>query len=69
MGCYAWQFVSNLIQINVFEREVSNDRSQDVEPGGGGGTLMFTSYVGMGPASTAYLIKISGISGIPPKNI
>ena len=36
---------------------------------GGGGTLMFTSYVGMGPASTAYLIKISGISGIPPKNI
>ena len=39
-------------------------------PGVGGGgtcTLIFSSYVGLDPASTVYPINISGISGIPPK--
>ena len=33
----------------------------------GGGTLIFTSYVGSGPASTIHLQKISGISSTPKK--
>ena len=35
---------------------------------GGGGTLNFSSYVGLGPASTLHPQKISGISSTP-KNI
>ena len=30
-----------------------------------GGYLNFSAYIGLDPASTAYPIKISGISGIP----
>ena len=33
--------------------------------GGGGGTLTFSSYVGLGPASTVCYQKISGISSTP----
>ena len=33
--------------------------------GGGGGSLNFSAYVGLDPASTAYPLKISRISGIP----
>ena len=33
--------------------------------GGGGGTLTFSSYVGLGPASTVCCQKISGISSTP----
>ena len=36
--------------------------------GGGGGTLIFSSYVGSGPASTLHPKKKSGISSTP-KNI
>ena len=47
-------------------------------PGGGGGTLSFSSYIGLDPVSAVYPHKISGISGISkiifeiiatPKNI
>ena len=38
------------------------------EGGGGGGTLIFSSYVGSGQASTVHPEKISGISSTP-KNI
>ena len=40
-----------------------------VGPEGGGGTLMFSSYVGSDPASTVHPPKISGISSIPKKKI
>ena len=33
--------------------------------GGGGGTLTFSSYVGLGPASTVCRQNISGISSTP----
>ena len=36
--------------------------------GGGWGSLIFSSYVGSGPASTVHPQKISGISSTP-KNI
>ena len=36
---------------------------------GGGGTLMFSSYVGSGPASTVHPQKKSGISSIPKKHL
>ena len=32
--------------------------------GDGGGTLNFSAYIGLDPASTAYPLKISRISGI-----
>ena len=35
--------------------------------GGGGGTLIFSSYVGSDPASTVHPQKISGISSTPKK--
>ena len=35
--------------------------------GGGGGTLIFPSYVGSGPASTVHPPKISGNSRSPKK--
>ena len=37
-------------------------------PGGGGGTLIFSAYVGSDPASALHPQKISGISSTP-KNI
>ena len=33
---------------------------------GGGGTLIFSSYVGLGPASSVHPQKISGMSSTPP---
>ena len=35
--------------------------------GGGGGTLIYSAYVGSDPASTTHPQKISGISSTPPK--
>ena len=39
----------------------------DKPRGGGGGTLIFSVYVGSDPASTVYPQKISGISSTPKK--
>ena len=49
-------------EINMLFTDIN--RSQE---GGGGGTLIFSSYVGSGPASALQPQKISGISSTPEK--
>ena len=42
-------------------------RSYGNDPGGGGGTLNFHTYVGSGSASTVYQKEISSLKGTPKK--
>ena len=51
-----------------FKRLVSAKPECPRGRGGGGGTLIFSAYVGSDPASTVHPKKISGISSTPKKN-
>ena len=53
---------------HVLEYQINRCHDSKAERGRSGGTLIFASYVGSGPASTILPQKISGISSTP-KNI
>ena len=53
-----------MVQGEISFKEIVDTRETQ---GGGGGTLIFSAYVGSDPASAFHPPKISGISSTPKK--
>ena len=66
-GCCGDQKNEYMMKLLIFLGVIKNWSifGRHFSRGGGGGTLIFSAYVGSGPASTNYPLKISGISSTP----